>query len=246
MSNDLRPVIYHLDDGKILRGLRIGDGPGKSSQLVVLLIGDGAESVIDKPDWFNSGYVAAYGGLVPECADEGTEPGQWIYAVAKMPQFVAIHLSDSMTPEFVACGITCAPSVKRTQRAAAVTCLECLRVAAMGEEAAKDKPAPAAPVTDADIEAAIDEYRDAVERGEYRQTPRANLKTLIARRVQQAATAAEEMARAVEFALEPGPLDGKEVAMTAEIRIAARALRQEKAERLRTALAAFRKAQGGA
>ena len=50
----------------------------------------------------------------------------------------------------------------------------------------------------------------------------------------------------MEFALEPGPLDGKEVAMTAEIRIAARALRQEKAERLRTALAAFRKAQGGA
>lgn len=191
MSNDISPVIYHLDDGKILRGLRIGDGPGKSSQLVLLLIGDGSESVIGKPDWFNSGYVAAYGGLVPECADEGTEPGQWIYAVATMP-------------------------------------------------------APAAPVTDADIEAAIDEYRDAVERGEYRQTPRANLKTLIARRVQQAATAAEEMARAVEFALEPGPLDGKEVAMTAEIRDAARALRQEKAERLRTALAAFRKAQGGA
>ena len=108
---------------------------------------------------------------------------------------------------------------------------------------------------DAEIEAAISRYgcfcaaeigdgtKECIDRT---QASLGDLRALIARRVQQATAAAEDLARAVEFALEPGPLDGKEVAMTAEIRIAARALRQEKAERLRTALAAFRKAQGGA
>ena len=124
-----------------------------------------------------------------------------------------------------------------------------------------EQPASAAPVTDADIDAAIRKVGSVGEiygvalasrdgdlytpTSELREA-KAELRALIARRLQQANAAAEEMARAVEFALEPGPLDGKEVAMTAEIRDAARALRQEKAERLRTALAAFRKAQGGA
>jgi hypothetical protein len=82
---DPDPVLYWLEDGKFARAMRVGSGPNKSSILVVdLTTGDGP-SVIDKPDWFAAGYVAAYGGLVPECADEGTEPGQWSYGVAQLP-----------------------------------------------------------------------------------------------------------------------------------------------------------------
>jgi hypothetical protein len=80
------PVLYWLEDGKFARAMRVGSGPNNSSLLVVdLTTGDGP-SVIGKPGWFAAGYVAAYGGLVPECADEGTEPGQWSYGVAKLPE----------------------------------------------------------------------------------------------------------------------------------------------------------------
>lgn len=79
------PVLYWLEDGKFARAMRVGSGPNNSSILVVdLTTGDGP-TVVGKPDWFAAGYVAAYGGLVPECADEGTEPGQWSYGVAKLP-----------------------------------------------------------------------------------------------------------------------------------------------------------------
>lgn len=136
----------------------------------------------------------------------------------------AIHLSDSMTPEFVACGILCTPSVKRTQRFANVTCKACLLVEQMADDATKDKPAPAAPVTDAatckdglqvrvtdaEIEAAIRGvsndawevgYAVGVGTSESRIQDRKanceltidNLRALIARRVQQATAAAEDL-----------------------------------------------------
>ena len=32
---------------------------------------------IGKEGWFDTTYVGWYGGMVPECADMGKEPGQW-------------------------------------------------------------------------------------------------------------------------------------------------------------------------
>jgi hypothetical protein len=75
------PIIYHLDDGKFARGMLVG----KDSLVVDLTFGDGP-SVVGKPEWFDAGYVAAYGGLVPEAATRGTEPGQWEYGVVKLPE----------------------------------------------------------------------------------------------------------------------------------------------------------------
>ena len=81
---DVRPIILHLEDGKVARGVRIGPSvvPGDSSLVVDLTFGDGP-SVVDRPEWWGGGYVEAYGGLVPESASEGTMPGQWEYAVVK-------------------------------------------------------------------------------------------------------------------------------------------------------------------
>lgn len=80
MSMD--PVLYWLEDGKFARAMLVGP-----DQLVVdLTTGDGP-SVIGKEGWWEAGYVAAYGGLVPESATRGTEPGQWDFGVAKLPEF---------------------------------------------------------------------------------------------------------------------------------------------------------------
>ena len=83
-TNSLEPIVYHLDDGKLARGMRIGRSvvAGESTIVVDLTFGDGP-SVIGKDGWFQRGYVECYGGLVPESASEGTEPGQWSYGVLK-------------------------------------------------------------------------------------------------------------------------------------------------------------------
>lgn len=73
---DPSPVLYHLDEGKVARAVLIGH-----ERLIVDLTSGDGPSVVGKPDWFDAGYVAAYGGLVPESASEGTEPGQWSYGV---------------------------------------------------------------------------------------------------------------------------------------------------------------------
>ena len=83
-TNSLEPIVYHLEDGKLARGMRIGRSAvsGESTIVVDLTFGDGP-SVIGRDDWFQRGYVECYGGLVPETASEGTEPGQWSYGVLK-------------------------------------------------------------------------------------------------------------------------------------------------------------------
>ena len=80
----MNPIIYHLDDGKMARGIYVGPSafPGDASLILDLTFGDGP-SVVGKDGWFGRGYVEAYGGLVPESASEGTEPGQWEYGVLK-------------------------------------------------------------------------------------------------------------------------------------------------------------------
>lgn len=83
-TNSMEPIVYHLDDGKEARGMRVGPSvvEGESMLVVDLTFGDGP-SVIGKDGWFQRGYVECYGGLVPESASEGTEPGQWSYGVLK-------------------------------------------------------------------------------------------------------------------------------------------------------------------
>ena len=81
-TGNMHPVLYWLDDGKFARAMLVG----KDQLVVDLTTGDGP-SVIGKPDWWEAGYVAAYGGLVPECSSEGKEPGQWSYGVAQLPPY---------------------------------------------------------------------------------------------------------------------------------------------------------------
>lgn len=45
-----------------------------------------------------------------------------------------VHLSSSLTPDFVACGITSQPWVKRTQQKAEATCPDCLALDAQADE----------------------------------------------------------------------------------------------------------------
>lgn len=126
------------------------------------------------------------------------------------------------------------------------------------------KPAPAAPVTDADIEAAI----DAVDLAAYDHATSAcfgaasntaqcarerfaaidALKTIIARRVQQAGTAAEDLARAVEAALPLFGSRGKQSNLDCVAHSLGSLCGCKACDchvRMSEALAAFRKAQGG-
>lgn len=82
------PVLYWLEEGKFARAMRYGKTEAGDLLIVDLTTGDGP-SVVDRPDWFGAGYVAAYGGLVPECAKQGKEPGQWDYGVARLPNHAA-------------------------------------------------------------------------------------------------------------------------------------------------------------
>lgn len=84
------PIIYHLDDGKMTRGIRVGVSAvaGESTLIVDLTTGDGP-AVVGKPEWFDPGYVAVWGGLVPECARMGTDPGEWEFAVMQVPTYPA-------------------------------------------------------------------------------------------------------------------------------------------------------------
>ena len=79
------PVLYWLEDGKFARAMLVG----KDLLVVDLTFGDGP-SVVGKPEWFDAGYVAAYGGLVPESATRGKEPGQWDYGVASIAKPSAV------------------------------------------------------------------------------------------------------------------------------------------------------------
>lgn len=100
------PVLYWLEDGKFARAMLVG----KDLLVVDLTFGDGP-SVVGKPDWFLAGYVATYGGLVPESATQGKEPGQWDYGVASIAKPSAVpddtrelvaQLADVVAEFFVA------------------------------------------------------------------------------------------------------------------------------------------------
>jgi len=93
VTGNMHPVLYWLDDGKFARAMLVG----KDQLVVDLTTGDGP-SVIGRPDWWDAGYVAAYGGLVPECASEGTEPGQWSYGVAQLPSYTVSEKPAAPAP----------------------------------------------------------------------------------------------------------------------------------------------------
>lgn len=73
-----KAVRYHLDNGKFTRAMLIREaGLPDEWQLLVDLWTDEGRAVIGKDSWFSESYVAAYRGLVPECAHRGTDPGEW-------------------------------------------------------------------------------------------------------------------------------------------------------------------------
>lgn len=82
LRND--PIIYHLDDGKFTRGTLVRLDDDGTGHLIVDLTSFAGPSVVGKPDWFDAGYVAVYGGLVPETAQRGSQPGQWEYGVMSL------------------------------------------------------------------------------------------------------------------------------------------------------------------
>lgn len=73
---DLHPVRYWLDDGLWTPAVLVGHAPA-GDVLVVNLNTEAGRTVIGAPDWFAADYVALWNGLVPECCDPGTDPGQW-------------------------------------------------------------------------------------------------------------------------------------------------------------------------
>lgn len=80
------PVRYHLDDGRWTRGVCIGVIPDLGAVLLIdLRRQDGRwHEEADKADWFDVVYADFWDGLVPECATEGSEPGQWQRAAHAM------------------------------------------------------------------------------------------------------------------------------------------------------------------
>lgn len=74
----MRAVRYHLDGGTFTRAVLIGPSAirGESTLVVDLSTPEG-QAVVSVDGWFAADYVRAWYGLVPESADQGTEPGQW-------------------------------------------------------------------------------------------------------------------------------------------------------------------------
>lgn len=78
----MKAVRYHLEGGTFTRAILIGRIPGfsetdKTRQLIVDLSTPEGQGVVGVEGWFSADYVRSWHGLVPEAAEEGTEPGQW-------------------------------------------------------------------------------------------------------------------------------------------------------------------------
>jgi hypothetical protein len=69
-------VRYWLEDGLWTTAVcyRI---EGRLGYLIVNLNTVNGYTVIGKPDWFDLDYAMHWNKLVPECAEEGTAPGEW-------------------------------------------------------------------------------------------------------------------------------------------------------------------------
>lgn len=78
----MKAVRYHLEGGTFTRAILIGRIPGfsetdKTRQLIVDLSTPEGQGVVGVFGWFADDYVRAWHGLVPEAAEQGTEPGEW-------------------------------------------------------------------------------------------------------------------------------------------------------------------------
>ncbi len=71
-----RPVWYWLENGERTRAI-LYRVDSVWYFLIVDVTTPEASGYIGKEDWFEAEYVKRWNGLVPECCDEGTEPGQW-------------------------------------------------------------------------------------------------------------------------------------------------------------------------
>lgn len=81
---EVRRVLYRLPDGKTTPAVLYGTLPGVGNLLIVDLTTEEGKKVIDLPQsenprlvWFNSEYTKHWNGLVPECCQYGSEPGDW-------------------------------------------------------------------------------------------------------------------------------------------------------------------------
>lgn len=73
----MHPCLFHIDNGLTVPAVRYGTTFDANSLLFVDLNHPFGKTVIGHPEWFDRDYVTHWGGIVPECATEGTEPGQW-------------------------------------------------------------------------------------------------------------------------------------------------------------------------
>lgn len=73
---EFRPVRYWLDDGLWTPAVLVSQAQAGDA-LIVNLNTEAGRTVIGVPGWFSAEYVALWNGLVPECCDPGTDPGQW-------------------------------------------------------------------------------------------------------------------------------------------------------------------------
>lgn len=77
-------VHYYGDDGDVIPAIlyKVERSQIQDNRIVGWLVLNMSVApglhYIGREGWFDAAYVNWYGGLVPECADMGKEPGQWM------------------------------------------------------------------------------------------------------------------------------------------------------------------------
>lgn len=81
-------VSYHLDDGETMRA-KLLRTDATFGYLELDLRTEPGCKYVGKPEWFAADYVASHHGVVPECAVQGKNPGEW--DLLAEPPAVDIH-----------------------------------------------------------------------------------------------------------------------------------------------------------
>ncbi len=76
IENHLEIVAFHLDDGEVMDA-KLLRTEGRYGYLSLDLRAEPGAKYVGRLDWFTKEYVEAMNGVVPECALEGTRPGEW-------------------------------------------------------------------------------------------------------------------------------------------------------------------------
>lgn len=67
-----RPVRYHFDDGDYAPAVLVAE-----NRVIINMTAPAAAKYIGAENWFAANYVEYWQGLVPDCCDQGTDPGNW-------------------------------------------------------------------------------------------------------------------------------------------------------------------------